>query len=82
MKINKTGKICDNLYMLGNPGMPIYLLNSEKPVIFDSGIAFLGGYYVQEIKEILGDKQPRYCMLTHSHFDHCGSAAFLKKKLP
>jgi glyoxylase-like metal-dependent hydrolase (beta-lactamase superfamily II) len=62
--------------------MPVYLLDGDKPAIFDAGLAFLGDIYVQAIKEVLGSRAPAYCFLTHSHFDHCGSVSVLKSHFP
>ena len=69
MIINSTGKIIDNLYMVGHPAMPVYLLDGEKPVIFDAGLTFLGNMYNDGIREIIGNRELHYCFLTHSHFD-------------
>jgi len=68
--------------MLGHPIIPIYLLDGDKPVIFDAGLSFLGEFYAEEIKAVLGDRKPAYLLLTHSHFDHCGAAATLKQHFP
>jgi glyoxylase-like metal-dependent hydrolase (beta-lactamase superfamily II) len=32
--------------------------------------------------KILNGRPPEYLFLTHAHFDHCGSAAYLKKAFP
>jgi len=82
MVFDKTGKITNNLYMLGIPAMPVYLMDAEKPAVFDAGLAFLGQRYVEDIKKILGPRPLAYCFLTHSHFDHCGSVSVLKAKFP
>ena len=82
MIIKKTGKIVDDLYMVGPPAMPVYLLDGEKPAIFDAGLAFLGKIYADGIRQILGRRNLQYCFLTHSHFDHCGSVSVLKKEFP
>ncbi len=82
MIISHTGKITDDIYALGHPSIPIYLLDGTAPAIFDAGLAFLADLYVREIKKVLGDRQPTFCFLTHAHFDHCGSAAILKKSFP
>jgi glyoxylase-like metal-dependent hydrolase (beta-lactamase superfamily II) len=82
MIIQHTGKIIDGLYMVGTPAMPVYLLDGENPAVFDAGLAFLGRIYAGGIKEIIGDCDLRYCFLSHSHFDHCGSVAVLKKYFP
>ena len=67
MIITQTGKITHNLYMLANEAMPIFLLDGDNPAIFDAGLAFLGDIYVQAIKEVLGNRTPAYCFLTHSY---------------
>ncbi len=82
MIIKNAGKIIDGLYMVGPPAMPVYLLDGEKPAIFDAGLAFLGNIYADGIRQILGRRNLHYCFLTHSHFDHCGSVAVLKKSFP
>jgi len=82
MIFNNTGKIIDDLYMVGTPAMPVYLVDGEKPAIFDAGLAFLGKIYANGIRQILGRRNLQYCFLTHSHFDHCGSVSVLKKEFP
>jgi len=82
MIINRTGKIIDDLYMVGHPAMPVYLLDGEKPAIFDAGLTFLGPLYTEGIREIIGRRDLHYCFLSHSHFDHCGSVSVLKKNFP
>ena len=82
MIIKNTGKVIDDLYMVGHPAMPVYLLDSQRPAIFDAGLAFLGRFYVDGIREIIGRRDLHYCFLSHSHFDHCGSVAVLKNFFP
>ena len=68
--------------MLGTPAMPVWLLDTDKPAIYDAGLAFLGPLYAEEIKKILGTRPLEYCFITHSHFDHCGSVSYLKARFP
>jgi len=82
MIIEQAGPIIEGLYMVGPAAMPVYLLDGEKPAVFDAGLAFLGKIYADGIRQILGHRQLHYCFLTHSHFDHCGSVAMLKKSFP
>lgn len=82
MIIHNTGKVLEDLYTIYSPDLPVYLLDGEKPAIFDAGFSFLGQKYVEGIKKILGTREPYYCFLSHSHFDHCGAVAILKENFP
>jgi glyoxylase-like metal-dependent hydrolase (beta-lactamase superfamily II) len=78
-----SGKIADRLYAIGNPGLPAFLLRGKKPALFEAGMTFMGPSYLEELKTHLGDAgHLRYLLLTHSHYDHCGAAPFLKRKIP
>ena len=79
---DKTGKADDDFYVLGSSYGPIYLLRSEKPVIFDAGIVKLGKIYAAEIRAALGETGPEMLLLSHMHFDHCGSVSYLKSVFP
>lgn len=77
------GKIADRLYAIGNPGLPAFLLLGEKPALFEAGMTFMGPAYLKELNACLSDAgHLRYLLLTHSHYDHCGAAPFLKRKIP
>ena len=82
MIINTTGEIIDGFFMLGHPGVPVYLMDGDNPALFDAGFSCLGELYVQEVKNILGTRQPKFCFLSHSHFDHCGAVSTFKKYFP
>jgi glyoxylase-like metal-dependent hydrolase (beta-lactamase superfamily II) len=77
------GKISDELYALGSPALPAYLLMGKTPVLFDAGMTFMGPSYLKDLKKCLGDvNRLAYNFLTHSHFDHSGAAPFLKRNIP
>ena len=82
MIIAGKGKVADGFYVVGAPEMPAYLLDGEKPVLFEASLSVLGPVLVEEIRNILGDRSPEMLFLTHVHFDHCGAAAFLRKTFP
>ena len=42
MIINSKGKVAENFYVLGASEMPIYLLDGEKPVLFEASLSILG----------------------------------------
>lgn len=68
--------------MLGDAAIPVYLWDGDRPVLFDAGFAFLGALYASAIESVLRDRTPKICVLTHSHFDHCGAAGYFKKRFP
>ena len=82
MIIFETGKITENVYMLGHPASPMYLVDGRQPILIDTGYTFMTDIYLKELKQTLGNRQPAYCLITHAHFDHCGATAGLKKHFP
>jgi glyoxylase-like metal-dependent hydrolase (beta-lactamase superfamily II) len=79
---SRTGKICDDFYVLGHPAVPVYLLDGPQPVVFDAGLTLMGDVYAAQIDKILGRRTPSLCCLTHVHFDHCGAVAAFKRRYP
>ncbi|MBR9987120.1 MAG: MBL fold metallo-hydrolase [Desulfosarcina sp.] len=82
MVVDQIGEIADGVHMLGHRAVPVFLVDGDRPALFDAGLAFLGPVYARQIRHVLGDRQPAWCFLTHSHFDHCGAAAYLKTQFP
>jgi len=82
MRLDHTGQISDDFYVMGDPAMPVYLLDGPAPVLFDAGLTSLCRLYEEDIVKVLGNRSPAYLFLTHSHFDHIGAAAYLKTVYP
>jgi glyoxylase-like metal-dependent hydrolase (beta-lactamase superfamily II) len=82
MRIKHAGKIIAGFYVIGDPAMPVYLLDGPAPVLFDAGLTSLCRLYEKDIVKVLGNRSPAYLFLTHSHFDHIGAAAYLKTVYP
>lgn len=82
MRFNQTGRVAKDFYALGYPSTPVYLLDGPTPVLFDAGYTGLNRRYIRDIQAVLGDRSPAYLCLTHSHFDHIGSAACFKNVWP
>ncbi len=82
MILEKKGRIAEGLYSIGHPDIPVWLLMSQAPALFDAGITFMGPQYLADLREHLGDvNRLGYLFLTHSHFDHAGSAPYLKRHI-
>jgi len=82
MIITTTGKIASDFYSVGHPSVPVYLLDGADPVLFDAGFSGLAFEYEKGIRDILGSRAPSYLFLTHSHWDHIGSASHFKRRWP
>lgn len=82
MVVDQIGEIAYGIHMLGHRAMPVFLVDGDRPALFDAGLAFLGPLYARQIRQALNDRQPAWCFLTHSHFDHCGAVAYLKIQFP
>jgi glyoxylase-like metal-dependent hydrolase (beta-lactamase superfamily II) len=76
------GQVEPGFFVLGSAATPSYLLAAPRPVLFDAGFACLGHVYAGEARQFLNGTEPDLLCLTHVHFDHCGSAAYLKKAFP
>lgn len=82
MILEKAGKICDGLYSIGHPSFPAFLIMSDPPVLFDSGLTISGPRYLKDLEKYLGNvDRLAYIFLTHSHYDHCGAIPFLKRNI-
>lgn len=82
MIIQEIGKICNGFYVVGSARVPVYLLDGPVPVLFDAGLTAGAFLYEAGIRQVLGERMPGYLFLTHSHFDHVGSASYFKDVWP
>lgn len=82
MILKSCGEIFKSVYALGSNATPVYLLDGSEPVLFDAGFTGLAHAYVDAIRSVLGNRPPAWLFLTHSHFDHVGSASVFKKAWP
>jgi len=82
MRFQITGSVTDDFYVVGSSEMPVYLLEGPVPVLFDAGLTAYAEIYADGIRNILQHRSPGYLFLTHTHFDHLGSAGYFKRIWP
>jgi glyoxylase-like metal-dependent hydrolase (beta-lactamase superfamily II) len=84
MKRQAKGQIHERITAIPNSWYPVYLIRGGvKNMMIDAGVNLLGPRYLASLRDILGD--PRllhYLFMTHSHYDHLGSAYYLKRHIP
>jgi len=70
MLITSSGKITDDFYVLGDPGVPVYFMDGDEPSLFDAGFTALAQLYEGHIREILGSRTPSYLLNTRARVTH------------
>jgi 2-aminobenzoylacetyl-CoA thioesterase len=84
MKLPARGQIDRRISAIAGSSYPAYIIQGDTAsVMIDSGINHLAPLYLAALTEFFGDPgRLDYLFLTHSHYDHAGSAAYLKRRLP
>ncbi len=82
--LEESDRIAGNAYMIGSTVMPVYLIAGSKLcILIDSGMTMMGPVFIDKVRSCIGSSDiPLYLLLTHSHYDHVGSIAYLKKRIP
>ncbi len=81
MNLNKTiSKISDNLFIIHQKMFPLYLVSGEKNFLIDTSVSAFNEKIIKKLEFLLTDKQLDSILLTHSHYDHTGSAPYIQKK--
>lgn len=83
MKQQAKGQIHERITAIPNSWYPVYVVQGDrKNLMIDAGINLLAPRYLSLVEEILGSaEQLNYLFLTHSHYDHVGSAYYLKQHI-
>jgi 2-aminobenzoylacetyl-CoA thioesterase len=77
---HRTGHVAKGLHVCGLTWSPIFLLASSRPVLFESGFSCAAGVYEKDLRAFLNHGPPKILFITHGHWDHCGTAAYLKDR--
>lgn len=85
MKAPATGPIHESITAITDASYPIYVVRGDKSeLLIDSGPNMLAPRYLASLKAMFpdGERHPRRLFLTHSHWDHVGSADYLRRHIP
>jgi glyoxylase-like metal-dependent hydrolase (beta-lactamase superfamily II) len=83
MLIERPGKICDGLYMLGCGQSLAYLLQGRRSMIVGGAMSWIVPQLEQQFKDFAIDTGGiEYLVIPHPHFDHFGAVPYLKRRLP
>jgi len=83
MYIDRPGKICEGLYLLGMKQSLLYLVQGPKSMIIGGAMNWIVPQLEQQLKEFAIDTDRiEYLVIPHSHFDHFGAVPYLKRRFP
>ncbi|MBN1631256.1 MAG: MBL fold metallo-hydrolase [Thermoleophilia bacterium] len=84
MKSPALGPIHDRITAIGISEYPAYVIQgTHRTLMIDSGVNHLGPLYLSSLADLLGNvSRLDYLLLTHSHYDHVGSAGYLRRFIP
>lgn len=84
MRLEADGGIDPRVTAVASVAYPGYVVQGDsRRLMIDAGLNWLGPAYLAALSGLLGETERLdYLLLTHSHYDHVGSASYLKNKLP
>jgi glyoxylase-like metal-dependent hydrolase (beta-lactamase superfamily II) len=84
MKRPAEGRVHERITAIADVVYPAYIVRGQKrSVMIEAGLNLLGPCYLEAIEDLFGKTGwLDYLFLSHSHYDHVGSADYLKRHLP
>ena len=84
MRIRKTGKIRDHLWLFGHETSGVYLLEGRTgSIIISGGVSCITPAVLQQMKNNqIDESRITKILILHSHFDHVGIVPYLKRSHP
>ena len=72
----------EDFISLGGGHLTAAICTSSPPILFDPGVSVFGPLCLKELRACTSNTENLIIALSHSHFDHCGAAAYLLRKIP
>lgn len=84
MRIKKTGRIDEGLWLFGTEESCVYLAEGGKSsALISAGLSYiLPDLFLQLASAGFSEKQVDHLIILHAHFDHVGIVPFFKRKWP
>jgi glyoxylase-like metal-dependent hydrolase (beta-lactamase superfamily II) len=82
LRIRRPGKITEGLWCLGRQEACVYLLEGkEESMLINAGTLYLVPLLLRQFREFrIDETRITRLLILHSHFDHVGTAPFLKRR--
>ena len=68
----KVDEVAPGIFKASGVGNSFAIKTSEGSVIFDTGLIIQASEQIAQLKEAVGDEEPKKIILSHSHADHVG----------
>lgn len=72
----------EDFISLGGGHVTAAICASRPAMLFDPGVSAFGPMYLREFRSRVRSTDNLILALSHAHFDHCGAAAYLMRKIP
>lgn len=72
----------EDFVSLGGGHVTAAICTGSPPMIFDPGVSAFGPRYLRELRSRTRCADDLIIALSHAHFDHCGAAAYLLRRIP
>lgn len=64
-------------------GEGFLIVSGNSSLLVDCGFAWAAPRLVEDVQSILGEENsPAWLVLTHSHYDHCSAAGYVREQMP
>lgn len=85
MRVTVPGQIDEDLYLLGDSQVPVYLvaIEANRWALIEGGVSARADAVWRDLVQVVGDPGcVEEWLITHKHYDHCGLLPYLAPRLP
>lgn len=83
MWLKEPAEINETIRFLGTHELCFYLVQGKDALIIGGGMNHAAPALETQLRDIdIDPHRVKYLVVTHSHFDHCGAVAYLRRRFP